>query len=115
MLSKRSHEGYLLIDNSHSPGVSAEFVRRSGKDAPVVGEGATYESATITCAHCHRVVILNPDRSRPRGYCRKCDHYVCDNPACNQDCAPLKKLLDDLQERALLNIGKETPHGTLVS
>lgn len=76
--SKRSHEGYLLIDNSASPGVSADLIRQSGKDVPIVGEGQKFESAVITCSHCHKGVIVNPDRTRSRGYCPKCDHYVCD-------------------------------------
>lgn len=81
-------EGYLLIDNRCS------------------GEGML-ESATVTCSHCQRIVVLNPDRSRQRGYCRKCDHYICDNPACNFECVPLNKILDDLQEKAFkeLNYG----------
>lgn len=102
MSSLRRHEGYLLLDNTCGPGVTEEFIRRSGKDVPCAGEGRKYESATITCSHCHAVVILNPDRSRPRNYCQKCDHYVCDQAGCAVDCTPLKKVLDTLQERALI-------------
>lgn len=98
MTSLKRHEGYLLIDNRFGPGVSAEFIRASGKDAPVVPEGRMFESATVTCSHCHSIVVLNPGRSRPRNYCRKCDHYVCDNPACNVECMPLNDVLDSLQE-----------------
>ena len=94
MSSLKRHEGYLLIDNRFGPGVSEEMVRASGKDAPIVGEGRMYESATITCSHCHTVVIINPDRSRPRNYCRKCDHYVCDKPGCNDKCRPLNRMMD---------------------
>ena len=103
MASKRSQEGYLLIDNRFGPGVSADFIRASGKDAPIVGEGGLYESATVTCAHCHSVVILRPDRTRPRGWCRRCDHYVCDSPACNVDCRPFNQVLDDLQRQAFVD------------
>lgn len=109
MSSLRRHEGYLLIDNTNGPGVSAEFIQQSGKDVPIVGEGKKYESATVTCSHCHAVVILNPDRSRPRHHCRKCDHYVCDQAGCAVECQPMNKVLDVLQERALVNellIGK---------
>lgn len=74
-------EGELFIDN-----------RLSG--------GSLFESATVTCAHCHKVVVLNPDRTRARGYCRKCDQYVCDNPGCNAECTPMDKILDTLQEKA---------------
>ena len=100
MSSLKRHEGYLLIDNRFGPGVSEDFIRASGKEAPIVKEGAMYESATVTCAHCNTIVILNPVRTRPRGYCRKCDKYVCDNPGCNVDCFNFEKLLDTLQERA---------------
>ena len=101
MNSLKRHEGWLLIDNRFGPGVSAEFVKASGKDAPIVPEGHIFESATITCSHCHTVVVMNPDRSRARNYCRKCNHYVCDNPGCNIECIPMEKVLDDLQEQAV--------------
>lgn len=79
--SKRSNEGYLLVDN-----------RLSG--------GTLFESATITCKHCQQIVVLNPDRTRPRGYCRGCDHYICDKFECNFQCVPMDKVFDQLQERA---------------
>ena len=87
MNSKRSREGYLLVTNS-VPGMP------------------TYESATITCSHCCRIVVLNPDRSRERGYCSKCDGYVCDQ--CNLQrtltgvCKPFVQIVEETQERAAL-------------
>lgn len=86
MFSKRSLEGYLLKDN-----------RASG--------GGMLESATLTCSHCQRQVILNPDRSRSRGYCPKCDHYVCD--ACEAvrvktgTCYTFKQRMDDFEKSVL--------------
>lgn len=96
----KPREGYLLIDHRNSPGVSPECVRASGLPTVAVGAGQALESATISCAHCNTIVILNPDRTRPRGYCRKCDAYVCDNPACNAECKPHLKTLERLQEQA---------------
>lgn len=96
MSFKRSREGYLLIDNRNNAGVDADFVHRSGLDAQVVGAGQTYESPTITCAHCNGVVVLNPDRKRPRNYCAKCNDYVCDTPACALECTPFQRTLEDL-------------------
>jgi len=93
-------EGYLLIDNRNSPGVPEELVRASGLLAPTVPAGQMYESATKTCKHCGTVVVLNPLRTRPRNYCRKCDDYVCDNPACSFECVPLKRVFDEHQEQA---------------
>lgn len=103
MSSLRRHEGYLLIDHRDSPGVSAELARPIG--APVVGS-TMFESATITCSHCQTVVILNPDRSRERGYCRKCDHYICDKctriMAQTLECRPFKQILDEAEKAAHL-------------
>ena len=96
----KPREGLLIIDHRNSPGVSAEFIRASGVVAPAVAAGNLFESPTITCAHCNTLVILNPNRLRPRGYCRKCDAYVCDSPVCNAECTPHIKLIDDLQEKA---------------
>jgi hypothetical protein len=64
--SQRSREGYMLHDE-----------RASG--------GELIERPTFTCHHCHRVVVMNPDRTRPREYCGKCDHYICDG------CGAIKK------------------------
>lgn len=99
MRTKRSREGFLLIDHSNSPGISAEFVRASGVDAPIVPGGTAFKTPMFRCCHCGTHVILNPDRSRPRGHCRRCDRYVCDNPACNSECRPYKKMIDQEQER----------------
>ena len=98
-MPKPRREGYLLIDNRESPGVSAELVHQSGKAAPVVGRNQTFESATVTCCHCNAVVILNPDRTRPRAYCAKCDQYHCDSPACGLECRPFQRLIDELEEQ----------------
>lgn len=78
MASLKRLEGYLIIDN-----------RCSG--------GTMTEEATATCAHCHAVVRMNPFRTRPRHYCAKCDHYVCDHPTCLLECRPFNKVLDDAQ------------------
>ena len=90
MKSKRSIEGYYLNDN------------RTASMAAGMPAGV-YESATITCSHCQRVVILRPDRSRARGYCPKCDHYVCD--ACEAvrvanagACVTMNQIIDEIQE-----------------
>ena len=99
--SKRSLEGYLMIDHRNSPGLTPEQV---GGFGPVVQGGELYESATNTCGHCMCEVVLNPNRTRERGYCQKCDQYLCD--ACEFvrtqtfECRDYDRRLDDLQ-RAL--------------
>jgi hypothetical protein len=100
--SKRSLEGVLLIDN------------RAGAPVPAfdgtvpIASGAVFESATLTCSHCHKQLILNPDRSRSRGYCPKCDHYLCDQCETVRvktgECTPLNAVFDQLQNAALKNL-----------
>lgn len=65
MSSLTRHEGYLLVDN------------RAGGALP--GQGSVEERATLTCAHCSAAYIKNPNRIRPREFCRKCNRYICDN------------------------------------
>lgn len=103
MASKARHEGYLMIDNRNSPGVPQELIdaaNRAGKNVAGFSGSNLFESATVTCSHCGAVVVLNPDRKRPRHYCSRCDHYVCDNPACGLECNPFKKQLDILHALA---------------
>ena len=73
--SKRRHEGYAFIDL----GISPDGQRRLGIE----------EAAIYTCPHCNKMIFKNPNRVRPRGYCAKCDHTVCDLPVCNLECNPI--------------------------
>jgi hypothetical protein len=104
MGSLRRFEGRILIDHSQSPGVDAHPDPRMRLDSPIVAAGSVYESATITCCHCATIVVLNPQRTRARGYCAKCDHYVCDQPGCNAECSPFQKTLDHALTSAALLI-----------
>ena len=79
--SKRSHEGYLLIDHTNSPGIDGDIIQGISPDLPTNIGRARFECPTYTCSHCCRIVVLHPLRQRERGYCNKCDHYVCDD--CN--------------------------------
>lgn len=89
--SKRTLEGYLLID--HRAG--------GGLDGPLRA-GTMFESATVTCSHCQTQVVLRPDRSRERGYCPKCDHYVCDGCEAIRvqtgACVTFKQIMDDYEK-----------------
>lgn len=100
MHSKRSLEGYLLIDNRHAP-VPMHPTRQ------FIGQGVSgvQEVPILTCSHCHTQMVVNPLRTRERPYCRKCDHYLCDGCAAvanlTGECSPMTKQLDLAQERAL--------------
>lgn len=105
MKSKRSHEGYLLIDNRNAPGLSADEAARLGKPGiPGLAGAPVTEVPTITCSHCQVIVVINSLRTRARAYCRKCDHYICDRcgavAAQTKECRPFKQVLDEQQEQA---------------
>ena len=104
MKTQRSREGYLLIDNTVSPGTAPDFGLSQGKRVVNVGEGKKLEASTITCSHCKRVVILNPERGRNRTYCSKCAHYVCDRCGLvmkvDGECRSWDVLVEKLREKA---------------
>jgi len=103
MLTKRSAEGVILIDHRNSPGISPEFMRANNLPGPAVGAGVVFESAVIVCKHCGTDVVLNPNRSREREYCQKCDGYICDSCGLMRKLGgahrPMIKILADLYNR----------------
>ena len=100
MASLRNREGYVLVDNRASPGVSDDTVRKF--DLPPGVNRGLFEAPTYTCSHCQRVVVINPDRSRQREYCRKCDHYICDGcgakMAVTKECKTFNQIADEIME-----------------
>lgn len=62
-------------------------------EAPDIVRG-TREFNTMTCAHCNRVVVLNPERTRARGSCLKCMAYVCDHKVCLTECNPFMQSVE---------------------
>ena len=101
--SKRDHEGVLILDHRFTPGLSAEEEHAQGLP-PGAGRGLT-ELPTYTCSHCQRVVIMNPQRTRERAYCRKCDHYICDQcgavAAKTKECKTFEQTIEETQELAV--------------
>ena len=108
MTSKRSHEGYLLIDNRYTPGVEDDLIRSApGPELPPGAGKGLFEAATLTCSHCQAMVILEPRRTRPRAYCTGCDHYICDRCGLVRSlnggqCKTFKQLVEEVQESAAL-------------
>ena len=103
MISKRSQEGWLMIDHRASPGLTEADAVAAGLKPKLLAEGALYESATYTCRHCQRIVIMNPERTRERGFCRKCDAYICDECTAALsvgECIPFEKIADDVLNAA---------------
>lgn len=99
MKSRRSTEGYLLIDHTASPGISEAEAIALGDPTQAVPEGRIFESATMTCKHCQAIVVLNPNRSREREWCFACDSYVCDTcGAAKKAGAPCKTYAQRIDE-----------------
>lgn len=104
--SLQDGSGYLIIDHTDSPGIRPEDIPLQLRHSTIVVPAhRKYETAIQFCAHCGSQVVLNAKRTRPREYCWKCDHYICDNPICVKECAPLKKLLDKA-ETSLVHTGR---------
>lgn len=54
------------------------------------------EYPTYTCAHCGKVVVMRPDRLRPRTTCASCGQWICEqSEICASECTPLISLADD--------------------
>lgn len=107
MFSKRSQEGYLLVDHRASPGLTEAEARIAGFDPKQCGEGKLFEAASLTCEHCKVAVVKNPLRVRERAFCTKCHHYICDvcafkasQPDYVHD--PFEKRADDIMNAAVL-------------
>lgn len=104
MFSKRELEGYLRIDCRDGEGITPEQAMKAGRGTLPVGRGRMIERATINCSHCQAMVVLNPDRTRARAYCPKCDHYVCD--LCEAErvrtgvCRPFKQVVAEFVDAA---------------
>ena len=97
MRTKRQRDGYLMLDNRGSPGLTAEDMAKLGMAGhPGYKGGELYEWAVQCCGHCSKEVVLNPERKRERGWCACCDRYVCDTCKAVGECRPVEKMIDQL-------------------
>lgn len=101
--------GYLVIDHTNSPGISEAEAARLGILA--VPGGQILERDTVTCGHCHCVVVLNPGRVRARASCAKCASYICDGcegirVALGGACLPFERILERAQELLVTYAGQ---------
>ena len=114
MTTLRSHEGWMYIDNRHSTGVDDATMVAMGY--PVGAGKGLYESATYTCNHCQRVVILEPRRTRERAFCRKCSSRICDGcetiRAKTFECKPMAQVIDEALEKV---VADEQSNGVILT
>lgn len=94
----RGGQGYLLIENRHSP--VPLTLRLANGETLLIAAGETAELPTLTCCHCNCTVVLHPQRARPRAWCRKCNAYCCEAPGCNTECTPTLLCVDLAQKHA---------------
>lgn len=119
MKTKRTLEGWLMMDHRASPGVPDQMLGAKDPNIPIGAGRGLFEAPVLACSHCQKQLIVRPDRQRERAYCRKCDHYICDECAVvltvEGECRPFAKVLDDAQERAgkglTVPIFDRNPHG----
>lgn len=81
MSSLSRHEGWIEIDHSASPGIPYNVALSMGynhNQAQHLAECKVMRAASLSCKHCGGAWVKNPMRIRPRGYCKHCDHYICD-------------------------------------
>ncbi len=102
--SLRDGLGYLEIDHRDSPGLTPADVAHVPGAVAVPG-GEQFETDVYQCTHCQRTVILHAPRERlaARGYCPKCDHYICNGcekarMASGGQCVPFARVLDQAAE-----------------
>ncbi len=98
MKTLRSHEGHLILDHRESPGIPDEQAAQMG--LPRGAGRGLYEAATYTCSHCQAIVVMNPERTRQRNFCRGCNHLICDGCAAEKArtgaCVTFQQKLDNL-------------------
>ena len=97
----RTDLGYYMIDQ-----------RATGLLAPG-GVTPLFESATYTCTHCERVVVMELTRTRPRYKCYGCKHLICDPCAAEKyadggACKTYQQKLDEILTQEMRQSGVET-------
>lgn len=91
--------GYLMLDNRNNQGMSEEATIKAG--LPIIAQSGLFEASTITCNHCNVIVVINPERTRERPFCVKCNHYICDKCKSIQvvtgECRTMAQVLDEYE------------------
>jgi hypothetical protein len=113
MASLTRFEGELEVDHSASPGLTPAEARACGYFTHLnLGEGQIFRAATITCAHCKIPFLKNPLRTRPREYCKKCDHYICDFCGFERTQASYSHLQFEQKAELILNAAEHETMGS---
>jgi hypothetical protein len=94
----RNAGGYAVIVSPEPQQVTFDHLR-----CEQVGVGTT-EADTFTCAHCNRIIHVRP-RAAPDEFgsmCRNCMKMVCPDAACNKDCIPFMKRIEQAEKKDMM-------------
>lgn len=90
-----------MLDHRGGMEVPEDIIRQAG--LPVGAGRGLFEAPNFTCKHCHRVIVMNPQRETQRNYCKGCDHLICDGcaaiKAATKQCRTFDQLVDELQSK----------------
>jgi len=90
-------EGKIIL----APGETLAYDRNA--DGYILIDGV--ESAcTRQCGHCSKHVITVTGSGILRGYCTKCNKWLCGAPACISQCYPFEKKMEDFEKGRLICI-----------
>lgn len=53
---------------------------------------------TKQCGHCHKHVLSVRGSGITRGYCMKCNSWLCGAPECVSYCYPFEKRMEDFEK-----------------
>jgi hypothetical protein len=99
---QRTDLGYFLLDHRQAgvlpPGVCNPLV----------------EQATFTCSHCQFVVVMNPNRIRPRTKCGGCSHLICDGCAAKKAAGAPCKTWAQVVDEALAQAERQADGPSLI-
>lgn len=84
-------EGKLILEPGESPTTSRKpsgYILADGEEI----------AQTRQCGHCNRHIISVKGSGITRGWCMKCDNWLCGAPACVDKCYPFEKKMEDYEK-----------------
>jgi len=72
-----------------------EYQKENGYTFLTDLEGRVTNGCTWMCVHCNAHHNVEPGSGKLRGYCTRCDGFVC--PGCADACVPLEQMLENLE------------------
>ena len=90
-------QGWMLVDNGGPGSITKDQARAQGLPSTYATQSVV-ELDTLHCRCCGGVVIKNPERTRERNHCTKCNWFQCDG------CAYLATLPDYVHQPFLQKV-----------